>query len=613
MKQRSFVSESLLPGVRTLFQKICRTKLLILLLPLVLVVSCKKVTEETGLVGVCPIVVATTPLDKAVAVSTNTMITARFNEAMDGATLNVMTFTLTRGATPVAGVVTYADTLATFTPAVMLAPNTAYTATITTGVKDPAKNSMVSEYVWTFTTGEGPDIVAPTVISTDPADAAIGVAPNKKIAAVFSEAMDPLSIPTSFKITNTTLGGTAVAGTVTYSGTTAVFTPAVSLPGNTTFTGTITTGAKDLAGNALVSKYTWNFTTLKDITPPTVISTDPLNLATSVAVNKVITANFSEAMDPLTITALTFTLNDGDLPVAGTVTYAGTTATFTPLADLATFKTYYATITTGAKDLAGNALVSNYTWSFTTLLPPPPLGIAAFFGAFGGSAGVTNQGLNTVINNGRLGTTAASTLVTGFHDGLTAAIYTETPLNVGNVKGGIFTAPPAPGTATSFTMATSALSDATIAYNSISPASKPGGTDPGAGELGGLTLFQGVYQAASGTFKITNGDLTLDGKGDPNATWIFQTAAGLTVGTAGPAGARSVILINGAQAKNVFWYVGSTAVINGAGGGIMVGTIIAPSGVTFSTAGNEVQTVLNGRAISLNASVTMVNTTVNVP
>ena len=105
----------------------------------------------------------------------------------------------------------------------------------------------------------------------------------------------------------------------------------------------------------------------------------------------------------------------------------------------------------------------------------------------------------------------------------------------------------------------------------------------------------------------------LDAMGDPNAIWIFQTAAGLTVGIAGPTGARSVIMKNGALPKNVFWYVGSAATINGAGGGIMVGTIISSAGVTFSTAGNSVQTVLNGRAISLNASVTMVNTTINVP
>ena len=90
-------------------------------------------------------------------------------------------------------------------------------------------------------------------------------------------------------------------------------------------------------------------------------------------------------------------------------------------------------------------------------------------------------------------------------------------------------------------------------------------------------------------------------------------ASSLTVGIAGPTGARSVNLINGAQAKNVFWQVGSAATINGAGGGIVAGTIIASAGATFSTAGNTVITTLNGRALGLNASVTMVNTVINVP
>jgi hypothetical protein len=255
----------------------------------------------------------------------------------------------------------------------------------------------------------------------------------------------------------------------------------------------------------------------------------------------------------------------------------------------------------------------NITANFTATVIPvlPPL-FQSIYGAFGGSAGITNQGINTVVN-GAIGTTAVATAVTGFHDGLTADVYTETPLNVGLVTGGIYAAPPFPGTAVKFAAATQVLVAANAFYISISPANKPGGTDPGAGELGGLTLQAGVYKSAGGAFKITNGDLTLDAKGDPNATWIFQAPTSLTVGIAGPAGARNVKLINGALAQNVYWYVGSSATINGAGGGVMTGTIIASAGVTFSTAGNTVQTVLNGRAISLVASVTMVNTTVNVP
>ena len=119
----------------------------------------------------------------------------------------------------------------------------------------------------------------------------------------------------------------------------------------------------------------------------------------------------------------------------------------------------------------------------------------------------------------------------------------------------------------------------------------------------------GIYTSAPGTFGITSGDLTLDAAGDPNAVWVFQMSAALTVGIAGQA--RSVNLLHGAQAKNVFWYVGSAATINGAGGGTMVGTTISYSGVTFSTAGVAAITDLEGRALSLSGSVTMVNTTIN--
>jgi hypothetical protein len=457
--------------------------------------------------------------------------------------------------------------------------------------------------------------VCPIVISTNPVNNAVNVSLNTKITASFNEVMNPSSINTATFVLKQ--GTTMISGVVTYSGTTAVFSPLINLSPNTVYVATITTGAKDSLGTALQNNYTWSFTTgtSVDLIPPTVISTDPANAATFVPLDKKIAATFSEPMDPSTINTTTFILKQGVNIIVGKVTYTDTTAIFSPLVPLAPNTTYTATITTGVKDLAGNALVINYVWSFTTGLSQmrPALGSDSIFGAFGGSAGITNQGLNTIINNGSISTTGASTLITGFHDGTTGDVYTETPLNKGDVTGRIYTAPPAPGTATSFAIATQALLDATKDYNSISPASKPGGTDPGAGELGGLTLAPGVYKSASGTFKITNGNLTLDAKGDPNAVWIFQTAAGLTVGIAGPAGARSVMLINGAAPDNVFWYVGSAAVINGAGGGVMVGTIIASAGVTFSTAGNAVQTVLNGRALSLHASVTMVNTTINVP
>jgi uncharacterized repeat protein (TIGR02543 family) len=342
-------------------------------------------------------------------------------------------------------------------------------------------------------------------------------------------------------------------------------------------------------------------------------STNPLTV--NMNTNKTITANFT-LIPPNTFTLNTSAVNGSIAKSPDLLNYnSGATVQLTATPSAGYLFSSWSGDATGSTNPISVLMNANknVTANFTPFIPSVTLGSIANFGAFGGNAGITNQGLHTIVNNGGIGTTAASTLITGFHDGLTADVYTETPLNVGNVTGGIFTAPPAPGTATSNTIANNALFDATTAYNSISPASKPGGADPGAGELGGLTLAPGIYKSASGTFKITNLDLVLDAQGNPNAEWIFQTAAGLTVGT--PAGAKSISLIGGAQAKNVYWYVGSTAVINYAGGGTMVGTILANSGVTLSSPANSTtltaQTVLNGRAISLISSVTMVNTVIN--
>jgi Ice-binding-like len=233
---------------------------------------------------------------------------------------------------------------------------------------------------------------------------------------------------------------------------------------------------------------------------------------------------------------------------------------------------------------------------------------------------VTNQGLLTVITGAQgqpvsIGTTAASTSLTGFHSPTLGCIYTETPLNVGTVNGTINTdAPPPTGaypterTAATFEAAQAAAAAALAAFNDL--AGRLGAVDPGA-NLGGLTLTPGIYMTASGAFLITGSDLTLDADGNAKAVWVFQMASTLTVGASGAP--RSVILAGGAQPKNVFWQVGSSATINPGGGGTMVGTIISSAATSFSTPGSVTITTLNGRALALNASVTLVNTVINVP
>lgn len=99
-----------------------------------------------------------------------------------------------------------------------------------------------------------------------------------------------------------------------------------------------------------------------DTTAPTIISTNPADAAADIGVNSLITATFNENIDVSSCNAA-ITLNQG---ATGTVACSGTTATFTPSGALAYSTAYIATIGTGIKDVAGNALALPHTWTFTT-------------------------------------------------------------------------------------------------------------------------------------------------------------------------------------------------------------------------------------------------------
>jgi hypothetical protein len=503
------------------------------------------------------------------------------------------------------------------------------------------------------------DTTRPRVTVTQPATTSPGPTPgvpaNTAVAAVFTEEMDPTTIDgLSFTLT-CGLPCVSPAGTVSYAaGTrTATFRPAAALAVGETYTATISTAATDLAGNALAgnqaplpaaSAYIWTFVTVAaaPAAPVTVTSTNPAAGAVGVCPGASINATFSTSgfrMDPATVDDTTFTVTGPGLTAVTAQSVVlddatGLTATFDPLSNLVDGVTYTVTIDSGAsgvKDLAvpANEMAADFVWTFTagpdtagcTAAAPVALGSAAPFGTMGGSAGMTNQGTLTVIN-GDISTMAVSTAVTGFHDPGFGCTYTETPSNIGTVNGKIYTAAPPPtvdcpteGTAETFQIARQARDDALAAYNYLAGLATTGVI---AANLSGLTVAPGVYFSASG-FLIQDGlpgsagDLTLDGQGDANAVWVFQSATTLLVGGPGAAFPRSVNLINGAQAKNVFWQVGSFATINEGGGGTMKGTLISEDGGSISTAGNVTITTLDGRILSLGASVTIVNTVINVP
>ena len=117
-------------------------------------------------------------------------------------------------------------------------------------------------------------------------------------------------------------------------------------------------------------------------------------------------------------------------------------------------------------------------------------------------------------------------------------------------------------------------------------------------ELGGTSKTAGVYDSVPGTFGIT-GTLTLDAAGDPNAVFIFKSASTLIT-----AGASNVVLINSAQACNVFWQVGSSATLGT--NSTFKGNILAFTSATLTTGAN-----VEGRVLARNGAVTLDRSTIN--
>lgn len=198
---------------------------------------------------------------------------------------------------------------------------------------------------------------------------------------------------------------------------------------------------------------------------------------------------------------------------------------------------------------------------------PVGLGTAAPFAVLAGTPAVTNSGPSTI--NGDVGISPAAA-VTGFPPG--------------TVHGTIHAAD---------AVALQAKSDLGIAY--LDAAGRTPATALAGGTLGGRTLVPGVY--SGGTLALT-GTLTLDGRNDPNAVWVFQAASSLVT-----ASSSSVHLINGASSCNVFWQVTSSATLGS--GSSFAGSILALTSISLDSG-----VTLNGRALARNGTVTLIDDTI---
>ncbi|UCH88901.1 MAG: Ig-like domain-containing protein [Thermoplasmata archaeon] len=289
-------------------------------------------------------------------VSVGTAITITFSEEMDRVS-TLSGFSITPMIT---GSAHWESTVLTFTPDVALNYNTTYEVNLNTRSTDLAGNGLESDYSWSFTTTSTVDILYPTIIDKLPMGNDVPV--DTMISVAFSEPMMKASVENAFSITPN------VPGIFNWVGTTLMYTPLISLSYETQYQVLITADASDLVGNNLEGPYTWQFTTTAvfDKTPPTVIDRVPFGI--NVDVDTSISVAFSEQMlEDETKYAFMITPS-----ITGVFDWLGTTLTFTPGTSLAYSTQYNVSITTNAKDLMGNNLEQNYTWSFIT--EPAPEG-----------------------------------------------------------------------------------------------------------------------------------------------------------------------------------------------------------------------------------------------
>lgn len=313
-----------------------------------------------------PSVLSVTPVANSSAISTSINPSVSFSEAINSSTVTSSSFILKQGSTTIPGTITCSGSNVSFKPAATLTGNTVYTVTVTTGVKDASGNALNPAYTWSFTTAAIADVTPPSVLSVTPVANSASVSTDISPTVTFNENIDPATINSStFTLKQ---GSSSVSGAITISGATATFNPAAALSPGTSYTVSVTTGVKDISGNPMATLYSWSFTTAGtiDVTPPTVVSVTPAANSSTAGTSVSAVVTFSENISSATVNSSTFTLKQGSTTVTGTITVSGSVATFRPAIALSTGTSYTVSVTTGVKDLSGNAMAADYSWSFTT-------------------------------------------------------------------------------------------------------------------------------------------------------------------------------------------------------------------------------------------------------
>ncbi len=586
------------------YSKLFNTMWSTVLLLIIIMAGCKKNDFQGEVVGVCSIVASTDPMDKAVDVALNKVISVTFNTAMKASTINNTTFIIKQSGTQVAGTIapTANAAIFTFTPSQPLLPFVVYTGTITTGATDTLRTALVNDYVWTFTT------IPQVTLSANPAlggtTTGAGTFAQGSLATV-------TAVPnTGYTFTNWTDNGViastssnyqfTIAGNRTLVANFAAVIPgkfAVNLSSNPVAGGTNAGSGAYNAGSTVTVTATPNSGyTFVNWTENNVEQSKSPSYQFVIAGNRTLVANY------LVVASGNFVVNLSSSPAAGgSTTGAGSFAANSSVTVTANAAVGYL-FTKWTENNVQVSTSSSYTFPlpgnrtlvavFTPIVAIGPgqvdLGTAANFNILTKS-GISTTGITSI--EGNIGVSpAAATAITGFGLILDAnGQSSHTPIVTGKVYASDYAAP----TPSNMTTAVGDMQTAyTTANNLVTPAPI---VDLYAGNISGKILPPGLYKYSTGVL-ITSAGVTL--AGGPNDTWVFQISQDLTVNNS-----AIITLTGGAQAKNIFWVVAGQATL-----GTNVdfsGNILSKTLISLNTGTKVTGRLLAQTAVTLNANIVL--------
>ncbi len=482
--------------------------------------------------GLCPVVVTSNPIDDAINIPVNQVITASFNEKMNLTTISKASFTVETAGAFIEGVVSYTDSTATFTPSALLARETVYTAIIKRTAKDLTGNALQEDYVWSFTTVPPLPSFTVSVISNPIIGGSSSIDGTTSNSALFDDGSNitvKAIANTGYSFVNWTLAGVQVSTNANYS---FVLNANTNLVAN--FRAIVTGGF-----------------TLIVVAQNGTVSRNPDKTSYNTGDSVILTATPNSGYN--------FTSWSGDA--------SGNNSPITVIMN------------------SDKNITANFGYTGVTTGPGIiNLGTAGDFVLLSKS-GISTTGTTQVTGNVGV-SPIGQTALTGFSQILDASgEFSTSSFVVGKIYAADY-APPTPA------YVSTAISDQEAAFTAANGLTTNVIVDLGAGNVSGMTLAPGLYKWGTGLL-ITNAGVTLSG--GPNDTWVFQISDDFTIDND-----AKITLSGGALAKNVFWVTQTQALI---GSNVnFKGNVIAKTLISVNTGTNVLGILLSQSAITLNAS-----------